>query len=123
MRAEWIDVWSFGLQPTIQLRPDEAQGVRHFGVAHDADRFRAVVDRLDRHGAAWLSRPAGHTAAELSGKVGGMLADPSGNIIEIKAPPRRHRPPVGVGAGTGLDHQLHRRGPQPVAVPGPSLLR
>ena len=29
-------------------------------------------------------KPENHTDAELSGKLGGKLADPSGNVIEIK---------------------------------------
>jgi len=31
-----------------------------------------------------VSEPAAHNAASLSGKVGGKLADPSGNVIEVK---------------------------------------
>lgn len=90
VRDEWIDVWFFGLQLTLQERPDEvaepdAQGVRHFGVAlDDAEAFAAVVHRLRDHDVTWLAEPEVHTAAELSGKVGGKLADPSGNIIELK---------------------------------------
>jgi len=33
---------------------------------------------------AWISEPKKHAEIELSGKLGGKLADPSGNIIEIK---------------------------------------
>ena len=90
VRDDWLDVWFFGLQLTLQRRPDEVrgaddQGVRHFGVVlPDADAFEAVVDRLDGFGAEWLARPSAHRAAELSGKVGGKVADPSGNVIEIK---------------------------------------
>lgn len=90
VREDWIDVWFFGLQLTLQHRPDEVtevaeQGVRHFGVAlDDADAFAALVQRLRQHEVAWLAEPKVHTAAELSGKVGGKLADPSGNVIELK---------------------------------------
>ena len=90
VRDDWLDVWFFGLQLTLQHRPDEVvgvdeQGVRHFGVAlDDAEAFAALVDRLRRHEVAWLAEPAVHTAAELSGKVGGKLADPSSNMIELK---------------------------------------
>ena len=89
-RDTWCDVWFFGLQLTLQHRPDEvapaeAQGVRHFGVAlADRDRYLALVERVRAHGATWIAEPAVHTAAELSGKVGGKLADPSGNVIELK---------------------------------------
>ena len=90
VRDDWLDVWFFGLQLTLQHRPEEVagvadQGVRHFGVAlDDPDAFAALVQRLRQHEVAWLAEPTAHTAAELSGKVGGKLADPSGNVIELK---------------------------------------
>ena len=48
---EWLDVWFFGLQLTLQSRPDEVasvgeQGARHFGVALDADTFASMIARL-----------------------------------------------------------------------------
>lgn len=100
VRDSWIDVWFFGLQLTLQERPDEVvpvedAGVRHFGVAlGSADEFVGLVERLRDHGVGWLSEPVAHTAAELSGKVGGTLADPSGNVIEIKWYGDRPEPPV-----------------------------
>jgi len=90
VREGWIDVWFFGMQLTLQERPDEvlapsAQGVRHFGVAlDDRDAFAGVIERLRRHRISWLTEPTAHTAAELSGKVGAKIADPSGNVIELK---------------------------------------
>ena len=90
VRDQWIDVWFFGLQLTLQTRPDEVrplddQGCRHFGVVlDDADTFWALVARLRDHGVAWISEPHEHAATELSGKVGGKLADPAGNVIEVK---------------------------------------
>ena len=89
-RDDWFDVWFFGLQLTLQLcpgevRPSAEQGVRHFGVAlSDALTYTATVDRLDRAGVEWLAAPGPHEEVSLSGKVGGKLADPSGNVIEIK---------------------------------------
>jgi extradiol dioxygenase family protein len=53
-------------------------------VLDDADAFWALVERLQAHDVTWLAEPAAHEAAELSGKVGGKLADPAGNVIEIK---------------------------------------
>ena len=94
-RDDWIDVWFFGMQLTLQHRPDEVhsaeqQGVRHFGVVlTDADSFRSLLDRIASAGVAWLSEPEVHVATSLSGKVGGKLADPSGNVIEIKYYPDR----------------------------------
>jgi uncharacterized protein len=98
VRDGWIDVWFFGLQLTLALRPDEVrgpddQGARHFGVVLDADGFAALVERIGAHGIAWIAEPAEHRATELSGKVGGKLADPAGNVIEIKfyADPAEYR--------------------------------
>lgn len=90
VREDWIDVWFFGMQLTLLLRPDEVQlpaeqGVRHFGVVlSDAATYLAVIERLKVAGVDWMSEPAAHEAVSLSGKVGGKLADPSGNVIEVK---------------------------------------
>lgn len=87
-RDTWFDAWFFGMQVTIQLRPDEVAtdpGVRHFGVAlDDAAAFVDLIGRLRRHDVTWLAEPEVHTAADLSGKVGAKIADPSGNVIELK---------------------------------------
>lgn len=90
VREDWVDVWFFGLQLTLQHRPGEVfapgeQGVRHFGVVlTDRPSYSSLVDRLRAAGVSWLSEPAEHSAVALSGKVGGKLADPSGNVIEVK---------------------------------------
>jgi hypothetical protein len=89
-RDDWIDVWFFGMQLTLQCRPDEVhpaadQGVRHFGVAlHDEQAFTELVERLSRHEVHWLTPLTAYTAASLSGKTAIKVADPSGNVIEIK---------------------------------------
>ena len=89
-REDWFDAWFFGLQLTLQLRPLEVmdtsrQGVRHFGVVLPSmSEFNDLVKRIHASGCQWISKPENHTDAELSGKLGGKLADPSGNIIEIK---------------------------------------
>lgn len=89
-REDWFDAWFFGLQLTLQLRPQEVtdvsqQGVRHFGVVLPAlAEFDELVHRVAASGHAWISKPELHGDAELNGKLGGKLADPSGNIIEIK---------------------------------------
>jgi extradiol dioxygenase family protein len=90
VREVWLDVWFFGLQLTLHLSPAEVraltdQGSRHFGVVLDDEQdFWAVVERTQSCGIDWLTEPVRHDAAELSGKVGGKLADPAGNVIEIK---------------------------------------
>ena len=89
-REGWFDAWFFGLQLTLQLRPLEVmdtsrQGVRHFGVVLPTlSEFNDLVKRIHASGCQWISKPENHTDAELSGKLGGKLADPSGNVIEIK---------------------------------------
>ena len=52
----------------------------------DREVFTAVIERLRRQEVQvqWLIEPMRHTAAELSGKVGAKVADPSGNVIELK---------------------------------------
>lgn len=89
-REDWIDIWFFGMQLTLQHRPDQVrpldeQGVRHFGVVlDDAATYLALIERLDAAGVAWLSAPTVHDVATLSSKVGGKVADPSGNVVEVK---------------------------------------
>jgi extradiol dioxygenase family protein len=90
VRDAWLDVWFFGMQLTLQHRPEEVrpldeQGVRHFGVVldHEAD-YLALLARLEQHGVTWIAHPRLHEAQELSGKSGAKVADPSGNVIEIK---------------------------------------
>ena len=89
-REDWFDAWFFGLQLTLQLRPLEVmnrsqQGVRHFGVVLPSlSEFNDLVMRINTTGYQWISEPEQHSDAELSGKIGGKLADPSGNVIEIK---------------------------------------
>ena len=89
-REDWFDAWFHGLQLTLQLRPLEVmtasqQGVRHFGVVLPSlTEFDEVVERVAVSGHPWISKPEIHSDAELNGKLGGKLADPSGNIIEIK---------------------------------------
>ncbi|AKL73884.1 putative dioxygenase of extradiol dioxygenase family [Actinobacteria bacterium IMCC26256] len=89
-REDWFDAWFYGLQLTLQLRPLEVmtvsqQDVRHFGVVLPSlTEFDEVVERVAVSGHPWISKPEIHSDAELNGKLGGKLADPSGNIIEIK---------------------------------------
>ena len=89
MRADWIDVWFYGMQLTLQERPDEVlrlsrHGVRHFGVTLDRDQLAAVLRQLEADSIELLTPLATATDPALSGKTGVMLADPSGNVIELK---------------------------------------
>jgi uncharacterized protein len=89
----FADVWFYGMQLTLQERPDEVlladqQGARHFGAAVTADELAAVFARLDRSSVAWLERPAVDPDGRLDGKTSAKFSDPSGNVIELKSYPR-----------------------------------
>lgn len=61
------------------------QGVRHFGVVlPSSTEFDELVNRVAASEHAWISKPEKHIDADLDGKLGGKLADPSGNVIEVK---------------------------------------
>ena len=56
---DWMDVWFFGLQLTLQAQPEAvlnaAQGgKRHFGVTLDRETFDALTRRIDEAGVLWL---------------------------------------------------------------------
>jgi extradiol dioxygenase family protein len=85
-----IDVWFFGLQLTLQERPDqvlssEQQGVRHFGVTLEPSVLARLVTRLQSESVQWISPLSTDTRGTLRGKTSAKLADPSGNVIELKA--------------------------------------
>jgi len=87
---DWLDVLLWGHQITLQLQPDEVvppdrQGKRHFGVSLPWPEWVAAADRVRSCGAAFLSEPVVKFAGmpEEQGKF--YLADPSHNVIEIKA--------------------------------------
>ena len=87
-----MDVWFYGLQLTLQVRPDqllsdEQQGVRHFGVTLDPAELDALLARLESISVRWLSRPNTDTADTMRGKTSAKIADPSGNVIELKSYP------------------------------------
>jgi extradiol dioxygenase family protein len=90
VRDNWFDAWFYGMQLTLQLRPEEVkphweQGVSHFGIVLQSRAdFDEVVARVNAAGIVWISQPENHTDPALSGKLGGKVADPSGNVIEIK---------------------------------------
>jgi hypothetical protein len=88
-RSDWADVWFYGMQVTLQERPDEvlpdtAVGTRHFGVALDADGMESLLARLDRAGVRWLTPPTVDFAGTDQEQRKGKLRDPSGNVVEIK---------------------------------------
>ncbi|HEY3834659.1 MAG TPA: VOC family protein [Acidimicrobiia bacterium] len=91
-RDQFIDVWFFGMQLTLQQRPEEVavdgeQGVRHFGVTLPRTQLDALVARLHAQPVRWLEPLTTDTEGTLDGKVSAKIADPSGNVIELKAYP------------------------------------
>jgi uncharacterized protein len=88
-RAGFADVWFFGLQLTLQDRPDEvaelhAGGSRHFGVTLGRDDFDAVLARLESVAVDWLVPVTTDDEGEPTEQTKAKIADPSGNVIEFK---------------------------------------
>ena len=89
-KDEFADVWFFGMQVTLHERPNEADeaspagGTRHFGVTLGRDEFDALVARLDATGVEWLVPVTTDDAGLPTEQTKGKVADPSGNVIEVK---------------------------------------
>ena len=84
-----MDVWFYGLQLTLQVRPDELlsdqqQGVRHFGVTLERAALEELLARLEQMPIRWITPVVTDTEGTLRGKTGAKVADPSGNVIEFK---------------------------------------
>ena len=90
VHEDWMDVWFWGLQLTLQQRPDqvpppERREVRHFGVTLDAEEFAALVTRLEaRSDVTWVVPVSTDNLGSPLQQTKGKLADPSGNVIEFK---------------------------------------
>ena len=88
-RADFTDVWFFGLQLTLQERPDEVAplrsgGSRHFGVTLGRDDFDAVVSRLASGATEWVVPVSTDDKGQPTEQTKAKIADPSGNVIEFK---------------------------------------
>ena len=91
-RDRFIDVWFYGMQLTLQERPeqllgDDRQGVRHFGVTLAREELAALIERLRHEPVTWVHDVATDTTGALDGKTNVKIADPSGNVIELKTYP------------------------------------
>ena len=90
LHDNWMDVWFWGLQLTLQQRPDqvlppERRGVGHFGVTLDAEEFAALMSRLEvRPDLIWVVPVSTDYRGSPRQQTKGKLADPSGNVIEFK---------------------------------------
>lgn len=87
---DWCDVWFYGMQLTLQERPDqvladEQRGVRHFGVTLSGDELDRLLHRLSGHPVRWLAPVTIDYAGTPREQRKAKILDPSGNAIEIKA--------------------------------------
>jgi hypothetical protein len=86
----WLDVWFFGLQLTLQGRPDqvlsrEEQGARHFGATLDVDTFATIVGRLEADPTVtWLVPVTTDHSGTPRQQTKCKLVDPAGNVVELK---------------------------------------
>jgi len=90
-RPDYQDVWFYGMQVTLQDRPEEVAGsagaagsVRHFGVTLGRDDFQAVTARLALRDVRWVSPVSTDDEGQPTEQTKAKIADPSGNVIEIK---------------------------------------
>ena len=88
-RHDFTDVWFYGMQITLQLRPDEVppastKGSRHFGVTLGRDEFEALVARLHELGVKWVVPVSTDDEGLPTEQTKAKIADPSGNVVEIK---------------------------------------
>jgi uncharacterized protein len=88
-RDDFTDVWFYGMQITLQDRPDEvpppsARGSRHFGVTLGREEFESVVARLRERGVDWVVPVSTDDEGLATEQTKAKIADPSGNVVEIK---------------------------------------
>jgi len=89
-RADFIDVWFYGLQLTLHLQPDQVlpdaqRGVRHFGVTLSEADLAKLFARLDGHQVEWLSKVTTDYPGTPQEQTKAKILDPSGNVLELKA--------------------------------------
>ncbi len=90
VRAGWVDVWFHGMQLTLHEEPGEvvspgANAVRHFGVTLTAEELAAVLARLESRRVEWVRPLRTDDAGTPREQTKAMIADPSGNAVELKA--------------------------------------
>jgi extradiol dioxygenase family protein len=91
VRAEFVDVWFYGMQVTLHDRPEEValppEGARHFGVTLARPEFDQLVDRLRTRAVKWLVPVSTDHEGQPTEQTKTKIADPSGNVIELKTYP------------------------------------
>ncbi len=88
-REGFTDVWFYGMQITLQDRPDETpsparEGSRHFGVTLGRDEFEVMIARLAERSVAWVVPVSTDDEGLRTEQTKAKIADPSGNVIELK---------------------------------------
>jgi uncharacterized protein len=121
-REDFCDVWFHGMQVTLHDRPDEiassgsdgpvAGSCRHFGVALGRDEFDAAVARVEESVVAWIVPPGTDDVGLPTEQTKAKLADPSGNVIELKTYPD-------IASALGVSPEVSPE-PQPQPEPGRS---
>src|SRR5262249_9075908 len=87
---KWVDILLWGHQITLQDRPSEvlsptAQGNRHFGAILSWPEWENLVRRLLEKRVTFLEPPSIAFVGTPQEQAKMYLADPSDNVIEIKA--------------------------------------
>jgi len=87
---DWLDILLWGHQITLQFRPNEVlpprqQGKRHFGVTLPWPEWEREAERVRESGTSFLAEPQVLRVGSSEEHAKFFLADPSHNIIEIKA--------------------------------------
>jgi extradiol dioxygenase family protein len=88
--SDWMDALLWGHQITLQLRPAEVlpprqQGKRHFGVTLPWQEWELAAERVASSGVNFLAKPQIFQSGLPDEHAKFFLADPSHNVIEIKA--------------------------------------
>jgi hypothetical protein len=88
-RDDFVDVWFYGMQLTLQNRPQDVAesvpgGSRHFGVTLPRDEFDELVGNLEAEAVPWLVPVTTDNEGLATEQTKAKIADPSGNVIEIK---------------------------------------
>jgi extradiol dioxygenase family protein len=108
-RPGWFDVWFHGLQLTFheepdQVTPPERAGARHFGVTLPMAELDPLLARLDAAGVRWVRTARTDEPGTPREQRKAKLADPSGNVIELKSyadPVAALEIPEGAGVADG----------------------
>jgi extradiol dioxygenase family protein len=88
-REDFQDVWFYGMQITLQDRPDDVPAAHsgaspHFGVTLGRQQFDAVVARLGEKDVEWVVPVSTDDEGLKTEQTKTKIADPSGNVIELK---------------------------------------